>query len=70
MSSRGPFDETDGQMTPRTEVDRERAIALKGSIRLLADQAERKEKECKELAEFAIDLVDRVLASAPESAES
>lgn len=43
------------------EVIKERALALKGSIRLLADHSERTPDERRELAEFAIELVDRML---------
>lgn len=43
------------------EVIRERALALKGSIRLLADHSERTPDERQELAEFAVELVDRML---------
>lgn len=43
------------------EVTKERALALKASIRLLADHSERAADERQDLAEFAIELVDRVL---------
>jgi hypothetical protein len=55
-------------MSEVTEMDQERTLALKGSIRLLAEQADRKKEECAELADFAIDLVDRVLENGHASA--
>lgn len=42
-------------------VTEERALALKGSIRLLAEYPARPEEERRELAEFAVELVDRVV---------
>lgn len=44
------------------DITRERALAIKGLIRLLADHAERPVDERRHLAEFTVELVDRLLA--------
>lgn len=49
---------------------KERGLALKGSIRLLAEHAERDASERAELAEFAVALVDRVMSEVAENPSS
>lgn len=48
-------------MAENEDITRERALAIKGLIRLLADHSERSVDERHDLAEFTVELIDRVL---------